>query len=871
MALKDAVTTTNDDSSEEEEDVEDIIDEEYFPLTKGQRGTIATTHLLDGILEVLSGIIGAMPLGVLGSYLGFQSRLFRWNLISRCVYDERVRYGGLFSVLQQRGIRGVPNLFMGFPVLAGASVLEYVLWQGPRLLAYVLWDYQLGSNPWREVLAQCAGAMISIPVKSAAEVAMCRTYASCFLGASSGASEPFLSTVRSIQPWFLAWRMAMNAFHHVTRSSRDADDDSWVCKFGDHMFRLVPASSPVSERRSCSESLSAIAAQTKLVNCVGLLSWAAFDASSYWIGSKLPVSLRLFGTALSSVGTIANPEWITGGYSVREHLWYCGEWAATALVSSTVLSLSATAVLKRSYGVLRARLSTFDTFDNPTKRLLRKLRAVELRKSGMVRGRLDVGKLRRPQDNFAPAAAPQQGTEDNFDELPPVALAGASMLMRQTTVDVKTAAVPALASKRLALLLNLRRAYLPQLGLDAVDELPPGDASLALSGSSAEAILFHEPSLCSKEEAELTVIRREPAPSLSLVGLLPRHALVAQDYPQNEDGTPADWQDPRHAARFLLKVHFVGETAVDVGGSFREFMDLMAAYIAGPCALHLEDEGDDGNGDGGSDSSSSSSSSSSSGGVALPRRLAPLQGSVGGVLPASVQAPLPRPRRLSLVPSLATEETSSTGDSTTKMTTTAAAAAATTTKKGEWAVGDDVEAMLQDNVFFAAVVVAKRESWLPALLTGGGGAPTYDVKALLHRDRTEALVSEGDLYCDVPASALRARGLGFRTLFAAAPDGGLLPVRLPVPAAELRAEVAAAVGKLHAATGSNTQSAPPPPPAAHGDAHREAEALSRWSDDRQALFSIGRLMAMAVVRNTPLDVPLSRCIFKVHENQRMSR
>ena len=44
----------------------------------------------------------------------------------------------------------------------------------------------------------------------------------------------------------------------------------------------------------------------------------------------------------------------------------------------------------------------------------------------------------------------------------------------------------------------------------------------------------------------------------------------------------------------------------------------------------------------------------------------------------------------------------------------------------------------------------------------------------------------------------------------------------------------------------------------------EAEALSRWSDDRQTLFSIGRLMAMAVVRNTPLDVPLSRCIFKVH-------
>jgi len=92
-------------------------------------------------------------------------------------------------------------------------------------------------------------------------------------------------------------------------------------------------------------------------------------------------------------------------------------------------------------------------------------------------------------------------------------------------------------------------------------------------------------------------------------------------------------------------------------------------------------------------------------------------------------------------------------------------------------------------------------------------------------------VDYGDHFeIDVPVHRIRR----FRkpdSLFVRGPDGGLMPQRLP-------------------------------PVSLRGES-LDAAAVERLSERRRYFFVVGRLMALAIVRKTPLDITWSRCIYKV--------
>ena len=106
------------------------------------------------------------------------------------------------------------------------------------------------------------------------------------------------------------------------------------------------------------------------------------------------------------------------------------------------------------------------------------------------------------------------------------------------------------------------------------------------------------------------------------------------------------------------------------------------------------------------------------------------------------------------------------------------------------------------------------------------------MKCLFNQDQEEALSSETNMPYEMELKDVRKRLAEPRKLFAAGPDGGLLPLRIH--------DHDQAGGKEDG-DGEGLSSS------------LEKEDVARLADDRQALFSIGRLMALGecVLLNPP--------------------
>jgi hypothetical protein len=838
-------------SSDEEEDYETVedIDEEFIPITAKARKLYAVQNILDTMVGASVGVICACPMTAICTSWNFTEHRLEQRQIDRDEYLRQNHWGGMNQILRSESFRGIPRFFTGLPFVLGARLFEVILSQAPILSAFALYDYQPGSQPMREMCARVAASLLITPVKVAAEVAFARAVGAQACDTPHVELEPFEATLRSVQPLVLSWRVLHNIYLQW-KGVKEIDEDDWVCDLADTGCRLMPVQLPLHERRTFRESLSTIAAQStysKLMTLSTHLPFIIMDApslSSFFGSEKYPNFQQwLLGAAVGSVSLLARPGWSGEDWSLKETATLFGSIVGWSILPVVSISMGSNYLINAAYQSLRARLG-LETFDTPTKCLSRKLRAVELQPGGLVRGRLDMDSMKSMQEKKSMNKSSSSGGgdvgdfDDDFDELPPSPMP----ISRQLTVDVKQAAVPALAGKRLALLLRLRCHYVPDA--PRIDELPSLEVSLGVCGTSAESIMFHEPSICAPEQACLFAIRNEPAPSLAQIALLPRHALVAQDYPTDAEGTMVDWRDP-HLAKYLLKINFTNETAQDVGGSFREFMDLMGTYITESCTFHLEEE------DGSTDNKND---------VAAARSAIPEDGPSVPVPAAPVAR---KPSTLAQPQSVS---------------------AAGHTK--DWEVGDEVEVLIS-MVYIKGVVTGKK---VPRLY----GDTTVTVKCLFNQDQEEALSSETNMPYEMELKDVRKRLAEPRKLFAAGPDGGLLPLRIH--------DHDQAGGKEDG-DGEGLSSS------------LEKEDVARLADDRQALFSIGRLMALgecvllnpppllhsqsphqaptlfsltsllrtpppsalvclflslslffvftAVIRNTPLGVPFCRCVYKV--------
>ena len=257
-----------------------------------------------------------------------------------------------------------------------------------------------------------------------------------------------------------------------------------------------------------------------------------------------------------------------------------------------------------------------------------------------------------------------------------------------------------------------------------------------------------------------------------------------------------------------LRVHFVNETAVDEGGVFRDFMSLIGECVTNELLIGSGKKGDADDGDGGGggrgggDSTTGEVASSSPSSTSSTSIDDPSKKENSGPFAWEVGA------KVEYI-YLSEEE----GALALKYNATIVAVHSfppakmrereRRRKRRHQRKGQQQD-QKQEHQFSSSSSSTPSSSW----------HATYDIVCD---------ISPGQTIDDVPRSFLRRRR-PVAALFEHVPDGGILPVGGDIDDKE--------------------------------DEKEEDEA-------RQLLFAIGRLAAVAVVRNVPLDVGFSRCLYKL--------